>query len=51
MGVPNSVPILCKTLHQTELQAHVLSVCRIIFSKKFVNSKYVIGVDLLHTQQ
>jgi len=35
VGVPNSTSILCKTLHQTESQAYVLSLCSTILSKKF----------------
>lgn len=34
VGVPNSMSISCKTLHQTESQAYVLSVCSTILSQK-----------------
>jgi hypothetical protein len=35
VGVPNSMSVLCKTLHQTESQAYVLSLCSTILSQKF----------------
>lgn len=34
MGVPNSMSISCKTLHQTESQTYVMSICSTILSKK-----------------